>query len=272
VLIDWFTVVAQIVNFLILVALLKHFLYGRIIDAMDQREQKIAARMEEAEKKRREAEEEADSYRKKSQELDNRRDEAMKEARQEAEQHRKELTEKARHEVDQLRERWQHAVEQEKESFLRDLRQRVSDHVYTVVRRVLQDLAGTELEERVIDSFIERLPDVSDEERRKIGESASKADGTVELHSPFGVSTADRQKMTRAIRKFVEDEVDVKYLTTSDMILGIELRSHGHKVAWSVEEYLSSLESHIGQFLDEESQRKKSEQKRKDESRNEGEA
>ena len=30
-LIDWFTVVAQIVNFLVLVALLKHFLYGRLV-------------------------------------------------------------------------------------------------------------------------------------------------------------------------------------------------------------------------------------------------
>jgi F-type H+-transporting ATPase subunit b len=51
-LIDWFTVVAQIINFLILVALLKHFLYGRIIKAMDQREERINSRLEEAKKKK----------------------------------------------------------------------------------------------------------------------------------------------------------------------------------------------------------------------------
>jgi F-type H+-transporting ATPase subunit b len=38
--IDWFTLVAQIANFLILVALLKHFLYNRIIKAMDEREKR----------------------------------------------------------------------------------------------------------------------------------------------------------------------------------------------------------------------------------------
>ena len=32
--IDWFTVIAQIVNFLILVALLRYFLYGRIMDTL----------------------------------------------------------------------------------------------------------------------------------------------------------------------------------------------------------------------------------------------
>ena len=50
-LIDWFTVVAQIVNFLVLVALLKHFLYGRLVEAIDAREKRIAARLAEADEK-----------------------------------------------------------------------------------------------------------------------------------------------------------------------------------------------------------------------------
>ena len=41
-LIDWFTVVAQVVNFLILVWLLKRFLYKPILDAIDAREKRIA--------------------------------------------------------------------------------------------------------------------------------------------------------------------------------------------------------------------------------------
>ena len=42
-LIDPFTVIAQIVNFAILAFVLKHFLYDRVIDAMDRREASIAA-------------------------------------------------------------------------------------------------------------------------------------------------------------------------------------------------------------------------------------
>ncbi len=57
-LIDWFTVIAQIIDFLILVFLLKHFLYGRIINAMDQRA-RITARLDEAEAQKKEAENEA---------------------------------------------------------------------------------------------------------------------------------------------------------------------------------------------------------------------
>ena len=57
-LIDWFTVLAQIINFLVLVYLLKRFLYGRIIRAMDERERKIALRLEEAQGRKEEAEQE----------------------------------------------------------------------------------------------------------------------------------------------------------------------------------------------------------------------
>jgi F-type H+-transporting ATPase subunit b len=42
-LIDWFTVGAQALNFLILVWLLKRFLYKPILDAIDAREKRIAA-------------------------------------------------------------------------------------------------------------------------------------------------------------------------------------------------------------------------------------
>jgi len=250
VLIDWFTVVAQIINFLILVALLKHFLYGRIINAMDEREQKIASRLQEADRERAEAEQEAESYRQKGRELEERRDDLIKEAKEEAAHRRKELTDKARHEVDQLRERWRTAVAQEKDAFLRDLRQRVSDHVYTVVRRVLSDLANAELERRVVDSFIERLRGLDKEEHDKMEESARKADGQITVHSPFEMPEEDRRKLTETIHRQLGDAIEVAYHTSPAMILGIELRSRGHKVAWSVEEYLAAVESHISQFLE----------------------
>ena len=44
-LINWFTVAAQVVNFLILAVLLKRFLYGPIVRAMAAREERIASEM-----------------------------------------------------------------------------------------------------------------------------------------------------------------------------------------------------------------------------------
>jgi F-type H+-transporting ATPase subunit b len=51
-LIDWFTVGAQVLNFLILVWLLKRFLYKPILHAIDAREQRIAKELADADAKR----------------------------------------------------------------------------------------------------------------------------------------------------------------------------------------------------------------------------
>jgi hypothetical protein len=33
------------------------------------------------------------------------------------------------------------------------------------------------------------------------------------------------------------------------MILGIELKTHGHKIAWSIDDYLDSLEQSVSEAL-----------------------
>ena len=59
-LIDWFTVGAQALNFVILVWLMKRFLYQPILDAIDAREQRIAAELADAAARKAEAARERD--------------------------------------------------------------------------------------------------------------------------------------------------------------------------------------------------------------------
>ena len=58
-LIDWFTVGAQALNFIILVWLLKRFLYKPILNAVDAREKRIAAELADADAKKAEAQKRA---------------------------------------------------------------------------------------------------------------------------------------------------------------------------------------------------------------------
>jgi F-type H+-transporting ATPase subunit b len=65
-LIDWFTVGAQTLNFLILVWLMKRFLYKPIRHAIDEREKRIAAELANADKKKAEAQKQSDAFRHKT--------------------------------------------------------------------------------------------------------------------------------------------------------------------------------------------------------------
>ena len=63
--INWFTVAAQVLNFLVLVWLLKRFLYKPILKAIDDREKMIAAQIKDADDKEAVAAKEQEEFKKK---------------------------------------------------------------------------------------------------------------------------------------------------------------------------------------------------------------
>jgi F-type H+-transporting ATPase subunit b len=242
VLINWFTVIAQIVNFLILVVLLKYLLYNRIVRAMDEREGKIQSRLKEAEEKEDAAEREAESLRQKNRDFDEQREKMLVRAKEEADERRKELTQEARHEVTNLRSVWQEAVQREKESFVQDLRKMAAAQVYALARKAFEDLADAELGERMVEVFIERIQKMNKGEREALAASIKDAGGEVVIRSAFEVSPEMREKITGALHQHLTDEINPHFETASELIVGIELKTHGRKIAWNLEHYLDTME------------------------------
>lgn len=109
-LIDWFTVAAQVINFLVLVWLMKRFLYGPIIHAIDEREKKIAAELADANAKREEAKKEREDFVTKNAVLDQQRANLMNKAKSDAERLSKQLCDKARQAADDITKKRQEAL------------------------------------------------------------------------------------------------------------------------------------------------------------------
>jgi F-type H+-transporting ATPase subunit b len=252
VLIDWFTVAAQVVNFLILVALLKHFLYDRIIQAMDEREGKVRARLDEAEKREQERREEAETYRRKNREIEERRKDMLDKAKQAAEDERKELTQNARHEVETLRAKWREGLEREKASFLRELKQMAGRQVFDVSRRALKDLADADMEERVITVFLKEIKAMKREARDKMARTIKEDGSRITVRSAFEISSTQRQQITRTLHEQLAGKADVNYEADPEIIFGVELKSGGEKVTWSLGEYLKALEDQTRMALEKE--------------------
>lgn len=243
-LIDWFTVAAQIINFLILVALLKHFLYGRVIKAMDQREARITSRLEEAERMKNRAEDEAAAYSRKSQEFDLQREEMITGAKEEAEIFKKELMQQAREEIEGIQVRWHETVEKRKAAFLKDLGERATKEVFSVTRRALKDLADADLEQQMVDVFVRRIKELDEQERGLIAESVDSS-GEVLVTSAFQIPEQGKTKIAQAITEHIKHGSRVAYQVLPDVISGIEFRTTGHKIAWSLDNYLASLETNV---------------------------
>lgn len=248
--IDWFTFVAQVLNFLILVYLLRRFLYEPVTDAIDRREERIRRRREEAERQRREAEREAESYREERRSLEATREEKLREAERGAEHLREELEEEVRQEAAESRERWRRAVERQRESLLRELQDRIADHALATTRSLLRQLADRDLEREAVRAFARRLTALDDEEAEEFAAAARRSGDRVELYTRFELDADSRETLGEAVQERLGPGLELDFATSDGVVLGVELRAADRKVAWSAGDRLDLAQREVSELLE----------------------
>ena len=252
-LIDWFTVSAQVVNFLILVWLLKRFLYKPILHAIDAREQRIAKELADADTKKTEAEKEREKFQKNNEEFDQQRDELLSKAKDEAKAERRRLLDEARQAADALRAKRQDALKREQQSLNDEITRRTREEVFAIARKTLTDLAGTTLEERMSEVFSRRLRELNNEAKEGLAKALKTSSDPVLVRSAFELPSEQQRAIQHALQETFAAEIQVRFETAPDVISGIELTVNGRKVAWSIADYLASLEKSVGELLKEQS-------------------
>jgi F-type H+-transporting ATPase subunit b len=71
------------------------------------------------------------------------------------------------------------------------------------------------------------------------------------VRSAFDLPEAQRAAIQKALNEIFSAEVHVRFETAPDLISGIELTTNGQKIAWSIADYLASLEKGVGELLKE---------------------
>lgn len=243
--IDWITVAAQVVNFLVLVWLLHRFLYGPITRAMDRRERHIANRLQEADEMMKRAEDEAQAFRDKQEELGRAREGLLSDARDQADQLRRDLQDEVRIEMENRRTEWLAQLEDEERAFLDDIREMATRYFYDLARRALRDLANAELEDQIAAAFLNRLQTLEDAARMTLAEACKTAGGGFHVRSVFELPADRRRQITRAIHNLILADTEVTYEQSEEIGLGIELRSGGQAIRWSLESYIDRLQEEL---------------------------
>jgi F-type H+-transporting ATPase subunit b len=246
-LIDWFTVGAQALNFLILVWLLKRFLYKPILHAIDAREKRIATELADADAKKAEAQKERHQFQRKNEEFDQQRAGFLSQVKDQAKAERQRLLDEARQAADALRAKRQDALKLEQQSLNDEIARRTREEVFAIVRKTLTDLAGTTLEERMSEVFTRRLRQLGGEAKEDLAKALKTSSDPALVRSAFELPPEQRDAIQHALNESVSAQVRVRFETAPGLISGIELTTNGRKIAWSIADYLGSLEKSVGE-------------------------
>jgi F-type H+-transporting ATPase subunit b len=248
-LIDWFTVGAQALNFAVLVWLMRRFLYQPILDAIDAREARIAAELADAATSKAEAAKDRTEFQRKSEAFDQARAALLSKATEEANAERRRLLDAARQAAADFTAKRDATLQTEARNLSQAIARRAQDEVFAIARQALTDLADAALEERMCDEFIRRLCAIDGDAKDSLAQALGSATDSASVRSAFNLPAPQRSAIEAAVHDTFGPGIALRFETAPELVGGIELRTNGQKVAWSITGYLSSLQRGVGELL-----------------------
>jgi F-type H+-transporting ATPase subunit b len=246
-LIDWFTVVAQALNFLILVWLMKRFLFKPVLAAIDAREKRIADELASADAKQLEAKNEKDEFARKNQEFDAQKTALLTQAAEAAKGEQAKLRDEASKAAIALEASGREALLKQASDLNQSVARRTRQEIFAIARKLLSDLSSVSLESRIAEVFGERLRALPGPDRDKFKPAPGSAEIAV-ITSAFELLPDQRAVIQKACNETFSAAVGIRYQTSPELIGGIEFSWNGQKVAWSVADQLKSLEETVDEI------------------------
>jgi len=241
---DLFTFAAQVINFIILVALLNKFLFGAIKKTMDEREAKINSEIEAAEENRREAAELVESNAALRRAFEEERKQMISLAAAEAELKKEELLKAAKEEAQKAKDAWQRELAHEEENFLKGLEARSVQYVCALADRMLKDLGDEKLEERIAQVFIRKLMELEEKGKADFAGFIKADKKPLAISSSFELSEATKIKIADAVKYKLDYQGEIVFEIQKELY-GIELKTRDYTLAWNVNSYLAEFEEKL---------------------------
>jgi len=242
--IDWFTLAAQIVNFLILLFLLRHFLFKRILRIMDERREEIENRYSEVEEEQKKAEQQSEKYQKLLDGWEKKKAELFEQKKEELAEFKKNKSEEAKEQIEEKRRSWKQQLEQEKKEFLETFRKSLLNEFFSYLREVFKELSTVELESHILGLFFEKLesesPDWSDNPE------------VFTVRTAFELEEHQKSEIKKRVLEQLPDtesSPDFTFELADKGICGVELKGGSRSIAWNVNALAKEKENRLEELI-----------------------
>ena len=221
---DWTTFLLEIVNFLILVWILKRFLYKPVMTIIDQRRAGIQKKMDEASALHTEAESLKNQYRERLTKWEEEKNDLRNTLHKEIETERKHLMEQLNKSLDDERNKAQILIERRANEEFINKEKLALQQGTLFCSRLLAHLAGPELENAIVQLILEELDKLSTEQQQLLKAACKKETEPVKIFSAYELSTANREHIENALHRKIAGGIQVEYRLDASLISGLRIQ------------------------------------------------
>ena len=239
---ELYTIIAQLINFSVLLFILNKFLYKPILKTMDKRREDIKNKIEETQNKLEESDKLKEEYFNKLQEVEKENIALRKQALEDIKKFKDSELQKVKEDISLKKDKFNDYLDLEQKSLIENFNENLLDLFVEYSNNILQVLANSTLQDELVNNFMQKINDLTDE---KV-ESVNKLN-VEDMYISSNDELTDKQK------DFIKDSLvkkgfkfkDIQYTVDKKLILGIELKAKSYVLSWNVRELTNNFISTI---------------------------
>lgn len=220
---SWSTFLLEIVNFLVLVWILKRFLYRPVLGVIARRRAAIDKQMADASALKADAEALRERYQGRVEEWNTERQKALEALNREIEQARTRRLEELQHALDAEREKAKAAAARQEADAARRAERTALEQGSRFAARLLGQAAGPETEQRLTDLAIEQLANLTPERVAELSNAGTLRPDTVTVTSAFELPEAQRLRLTDVLGKLLDSPPRCEFVEDPALVAGLRL-------------------------------------------------
>jgi len=220
---NWSTFVLEIINFLVLVWILKRFLYKPVLDVIARRRAGIDKALSDAKAERSEAQKLQQQYEGRLADWEQERRQGRETLAQELESERATRMENLKAELEQEREKSRAAEKRRQADALRKLETTALQQGARFASRMLELAAGPDLQARLVEMLCTDLNELPAQGVEKLRTRYGKAPDDILVTSAFPLPDDQRQQLEQVLEKVAGQGITFRYEKKNELLAGLRV-------------------------------------------------
>lgn len=220
---NWTTFLLEILNFLVLLWLLKRFFYKPLQTAIARRQAAIQQQVDDARKMKEDAQQLQQSYENDLAALEQGREEAQARLQGELNRERERQEKQLAEWLEQKRQKAQVIEQRQLRESHRQQEQQALEQGSRFAACLLQAGAGPELESRLLEFLLEALRKLPAEQRSTLQQTLAGQHESVDVLSAFPLSSPARERIESTLKELLGREVRGHFQQDSQLIAGLRI-------------------------------------------------
>lgn len=245
---NWSTFVLEIINFLVLVWILKRFLYRPVLSILDKRREKIEQSMVEAKQQHDDAVALEQQYHERLNTWEHEKLQLRETLQQELQEERKQKLEALKNELDTEREKARVIEQRSQSETQRQYHHKAHEQAARFASKVLTAVASEDVESRLFDLFIKSFDELSEAKQKNIINAYKSASDTITVSSVFTLSTEQKKLLEQKISELVNQPVNVTYTQDKTLLAGLRISIGAWALRINLKDELNGFTELLNEF------------------------